>query len=233
MQSKEVERIVRILTEDDRSHFRRQIVVAIVGVAIGALTTLFTKIIESEYQYQRNLKVIEYKDSCVPDFSMHNMQAVICKLTLSARGHDEIKQIRLSITTVGVEDSGAVPDVTPVELQTGPNFAPPDPPPQIDQSPSIKGFVALSLSRLREPQKVVWTVKITSDKRIDIDRQIQRVVSTADSRAMIEEGSTWRWTRWVALGSLGIIIPLVIICLLFVAMWSFRKPKERKNIVWE
>jgi hypothetical protein len=226
-----VSEIKLMLTENDRSQIRREISVAILGIIVGVLTTFFTKLIESEYQYQRSLRVIEYEDDCRPAMSsLQPPYAVRCNLMIRASGLKEIKRVRVAVTAQPHDST--VPQVRTVTLMSSPSFAPPDPPPQIE-STGVEGFMAISVPRLRHPQRLTWSVEITSDTPIDVDSQIQRVVSTEDTEARIEEGSAWQWRKWLPLGLLAALIPLIVILLLLTTMWSLRSRPERRTVLWE
>lgn len=227
--------ITRMLTDDDQAQIRREIVVAILGIMIGVLTTLFNKIVEAEYQYQRNLRVLEYDEICSHVGLMNQaLHTIRCDLAVRASGLKQIRGVHLSVTAQPPAGSKTIPAVKSLTLALAPSFAPPDPLPQIQTSAVNPAFAAVLAPRMLEPQRLIWTVEISSAEQIDIASQIQRVVSTEDDQARVEEGSGWRWRRWVPLGAWIVVIPLAVITLLLIAMWSFRAPQEtRRNIAWE
>lgn len=222
-----------MLTTDDRTQLRREIVVAVVGILIGVLTTFFNKLLETEYIYQRNLKVLEYSDECYKTTADTNLD-VTCKLKLKASGLKPIKQIRLSVIA---QPSGQNADVLQVDPHKGlvdfPTFAPPYPLPIIADDRAESGFAAVDIPLLRAGQGLQWTVEIKSRHNIDPDRQVFRTVSTGDDTAQIEQGSSWRWRRWTTLGSLSLIIPLVIVVLLLLIAWTLRAQPQGCTTLFE
>jgi len=213
-----------LFSDDDRSQIRREITLTILGVIVGALTTFVNKFIETEYLFQRNLQVIEYDDNC----TSVSDKVVSCVLKVKARGLKEIKKVRVAVVTPA--DAGA--NITTVSLATAPNFAPPDPSPQLDTSSLDNGVIALFIPKLRDPQGADWEITIKASKPLPPDA-IQRTVSSEDPSARIEEGGGWRWKRWVPIGMFALLLPLAITFILLIVLLIFRPGRERKQTVWE
>jgi hypothetical protein len=174
------------LRDTDRRQIRRELAVAICGILFGALTTLFNKIIESEYQHQHNLSVIEYQDDCRS--AQGNPDAVMCTISLSAHAPRPIENLRLTVRAFGTQateafDMRVQPGVTIGE----PYFAPPEI--QTEQDVTDPSFAAIYIDRLRDGQKVIWRLMITSTEPIDVKSQIHPEVTTNDKSARIEEGT--------------------------------------------
>lgn len=220
-----------MLSNDDRSKIRQELVVAILGIVIGALTTFLTKFVESEYQFQRNLKVVEYDEECGRDrIGNGNTHTLECTLSVQARGLKIIKGVELSVTT---SDDSA--EVKSQRLTSEPNFAPPDPPAQVRGNALDHNFQAIFLERIREPQQITWTVVINSRNSLDARSAVQRFVTVKDDDARIERGGSWRWKRWIPFGMLALAIPLVITFLLLVVLIVFHSRNEggRPNVQFE
>lgn len=198
-----------LLTNEDRSQIRREVAIAVLGVFIGALTTFVNKFIETEYLFQRNLKVLEYQDGC----TANSEKEWVCDLELRASGLNEIKGAHMSVVVQGGQEA----TVQTIGLASFPDFAPPDPAPQTEGSKLDTTYASLTVARLREPQGVTWRVKITSSSALT-EKTIQRVVSSDDPDARIEEGGTWRWKRWIPMGFVGLMVPLVIALILLILM---------------
>lgn len=146
----------------DRRQILRELFVAILGIVIGAVTTFLNKFIESEYQYERNLNVIEYTGDCMrgrpgdPQYPY----AADCTLTLKASGPKPIAGVRLTVT--GQPGS----PVVPVSITPTPSFAPPDV--QVDTNSMDKSSASIYLTRMREPQQITWNVSVNSKSPIDV-----------------------------------------------------------------
>src|SRR5689334_10890365 len=82
-----------LLTTDDRSQIRREVVIAVLGVIIGALTTFVNKFVETEYLFQRNLKVLEYHDEC----NAASEREWNGTLNLRASGLKETKKVHMAV----------------------------------------------------------------------------------------------------------------------------------------
>jgi hypothetical protein len=213
-----------MLSNDDRTKIRQDIVVAILGIAVGALTTFVTKFIEAEYAYQRNLKVVEYEGKCASDkLDDSGNHSVECALSIQGRGLKAIKGVELAVTST--PESGAA--VKSRGLTTEPDFAPPDPQPQIEGNNLDSGFQAVLLERIKEPQRITWHVAVIAKNPINPETQVQRTVTVRDDDARIEQGGTWRWKRWIPLVALAAAIPLVISFLLLVVLLTFRERGEQ------
>lgn len=211
-----------MLSNDDRSKIRQELVVAILGIVIGALTTFLTKFIESEYQYQRNLKVVEYDGECSKErIGKGNLHTLECTLSVQARGPNAIKGVELSVTA---SDGSA--EVKSQKLTSEPNFAPPDPQPQVRGNALDHNFQAVLLERIKEPQQITWTVAISSPNALDAGSEVQRFVTVRDDDARIEQGGSWRWKRWIPFGVLALAVPLVISFFLLVVLIIFHSRNE-------
>jgi hypothetical protein len=210
----------------DRRDIFHELLVAIFGILIGAFSTFFTKFIESEYQYQRNLTVLEYNGNCDPAPARGNNypHAVDCKLSVKVIGPKPAKGIRLSVLASGnASDSNSVPRVSTKSLVLLPSFAPPDPPPQTESNSLDTGSAAVYATRMREPQQIIWTVTVDSKDTIDLKNQIAPTVTAEDASVQIEDGSSWRWKRWMPVGAIALILPGSVALLLLIAMLLLRK----------
>lgn len=215
-----------MLSNDDRSKIRQEIVVAILGIVIGALTTFLTKFIESGYQYQRTLKVVEYDGECGKErIGKGNLHTLECTLSVQARGPNAIKGVELSVTT---SDSSA--EVRSQKLTCEPNFAPPDPQPQVRGNALDHNFQAVLLERIKEPQHITWSVAINSPNALDVTSEVHRFVTVRDDDARIERGGSWRWKRWIPFGVLALVVPLVIAFLLLVVLIVFHSRDEGSHL---
>lgn len=214
---------------DDRMTLRRELIIAVAGILIGTLGTAFNKLIESELEYWRETKVIEYDEHCQPMPAAGSAEeAGACTFSLRAIGKEPVSDVRLSMI--------ASP---PVKLSTAgfesfPYFAPPDPPPIYESSDTNPGILAINLHNLREPQQVRWQVKITSPGSLTFSvNDLKRAVTSQDPKVLILERGHWRWKRWLRLGALSALIPLTIIALLSIVVVLVKPPKTRKETVYE
>jgi hypothetical protein len=216
--------------DDEKIKVRHELLVAIAGILVGVLGTFFTKVAESEYQYWRDLKMVEFKEDCAPAPSGREGQFRLgCTFVLSAKGKGEISDVRLSVA--GGRDNI---EVKTASLESSPYFAPPDPPPQMESWEGNRGSQAIAISRFREPQRVTWRVEFASAEPISGGlNDIQRVVSTTDKEARIDAARGLRITRAITVILLGAGIPLVIILMIVVVWWMLRPKKETKRILWE
>lgn len=145
---------------------------------------------------------------------------VECTLSIQARGLKAIKGVELSVTSNG--------DATPVNVQalrSDPEFAPPDPQPQIKSNALDPGFKAVLLERIKEPQCISWTVTVESKSVINPDSQVHRFVTVRDDDTRIEQGGSWQWKRWIKFGILAATIPLISI-LLLISLLLFSPQKK-------
>jgi|SRR5271166_1785566 len=219
------------MTNEDGSQLRRELVVAVLGILIGVLTTFFNKILETEYLYQRNLKVLEYSDKCHNVESTSAGSLTVCTLNLTARGLKPTKKIRVSVTAQSSGNEDIAASVETKGLILAPSFAPPDL--QIDTNAVEKGFAAIELPILKAGQSLQWTVEVKTRKNINLDTQILRTVSTDDESALIEQGSIWRWERWTTLALLSMLVPLVVVILLLLVRVSLRPKTEPHAAAFE
>lgn len=213
-----------MLGEADGRQLPREVIVAILGVVIGACSTALNRFIESEYQYQRNLTVLQYNDDCQSRSQEHTAYPYLvdCTLSLRASGPNAVNGVRLAVTAPGLV-------VTSDRLSQTPNFAPPNPPLQTETNSLDPGFAAVYAARIHDPQALTWNITAASKSPIDANLQIQRTVTTDNDSVQIEDGEAWRWKRWVPVGTVALILPAAVAILLLFAMWTFRLPSVRRR----
>jgi hypothetical protein len=85
--------------------------------------------------------------------------------------------------------------------------------------------MSIALDRLVEPQVFTWSVDVLSTFAID-DKQIRRTITVQDEDARAEDGSSWRWTRWISSILAALAGSIVIVGLFLLTLWGFRKPRK-------
>jgi hypothetical protein len=208
---------------DRRAELRNQLLVGIVGILIGALSTAFTKFIESEVAYQNSLKVVEYYESCksLPPKPAAEFIS-LCTVTIKPNGRKVIKGVKLTIfTKSNPEDSQQRVPTLSMNYFSSPPFW--GPTPKVITDANQPGIMSVRFDRLLEPQTFSWYVTVSSHFRLE-DIQIAKTVTIEDEDARVEEGSAWRWKRWLpdfAIAGTG----LLVVAILFAGvLWALRKP---------
>ena len=204
---------------------------AILGVAVGALTTFLTKFIEAEFQYQQSLKVLEYADHCSNPEKSAGFFKANCTITVKAVGKKTIKGIKLNVVSFpnASDASNTEPIIRILALNNAPEFFPPDPLPQLSTDASQPGAASVLIERLKEPQQISWKFDVLSIHPIDVETQIQRTVLLQDEDAQAQDGPAWRWKRWSSVLIVGPSSAVVIIVMLLMTMWIFRVRKEETS----
>jgi hypothetical protein len=213
-----------VLNKADREQIRREVVVAILGVVIGAFTTFLNKFIETEYQYQSNLTVLEYDDSCKAGNYANWAYDENCSITAKVTGPKTAKGVQVQV----VLDEGLEFASDDFNIKTDPSFAPPNPPLNTSLDNGGKVSRSIYLDRLRAPQKVTWDISVVSKNRIDPNTQIARTITSQDEIVQIRGGDAWRWKRWIPVGTLTLALPIIVSMLLLFALWGFRDHTTRR-----
>lgn len=211
------------LSHAERKDLRKEILIAIVGIGIGALSTVFTKFVESEFAYQASLKVIEYDDSCAEvslDNSAHGLR---CTLKVEAKGRKTIKGTRLTMIAFPnpADPMRRQPSVRLRSLAWWPESSPPSPSPQIVTDANQTSSMSVVLDRLIEPQVFTWVVDVRSPAGLD-EKQVQRSITIQDDDARAENGSSWRWRRWTVTCIMAFGGVTLIGCLALLTLWILR-----------
>jgi hypothetical protein len=212
------------LSDTDRSDFRKQILVAVAGIAVGALSTIFTKSIESEFAYQASLKVVQYDDKC-EDITSNKSAPFItrCTITVEAKGRKSIKRIGLKVVAYPnpADPAKTLPIVSMGQFSNSPAFAPQATEPYLPDFQNIPNVRAIILARLIEPQSFTWSVDVSSSYAID-EKRVIRTITIDDEDARAVDGSSWSWTRWLSVVFVILIGLLIVSGIFLLALWAFR-----------